>query len=274
MHTVIHGKKPTPDAPAILFIGGLSGPKDEHTEEWNGKGCVQRIGLQRIMSTFTETFSFDWPGTGRSQKYQVYPKTMAEEAELVQRLAKEKNVNPPYILVAQHIGCYTAIAYAMKFAKEVTAIVLIQPPPLSAYALPIPKNYEKMYPAANARIHAMMHSRHTWPSIFRSTKLVVHLDMVPRDAPMTIQEQGKKALTELEHLFPHIVYHYGATQRIHRIDPYPIIASIVRFFQKMQKPKSKQPRKSRKKQPSFVVSPPRKPNPMRPMPTTIMTKSR
>jgi predicted alpha/beta hydrolase family esterase len=69
---------------------------------------------------------------------------MAEEAELVQRLAREKNVNPPYILVAQHIGCYTAIAYAMKFAKEVTAIVLIQPPPLSAYAMPIPKNYEKI----------------------------------------------------------------------------------------------------------------------------------
>jgi pimeloyl-ACP methyl ester carboxylesterase len=267
MHTVIHGKKPTQDAPSVLFIGGLSGPKDEQTEEWNGKGCVQRIGLQRVMSTFTETFSFDWPGTGRSSKYQVFPKTMAEEAELVQRLAKEKQVHPPYILVAQHIGCYTAITYAMKFAKEVTAIVLIQPPPISAYSMPIPKNYEKMYPAANSRIRAMMNSKHTWPSVFRSTKLVVHLDMVPREAPLAIQEQGKKAMMELEGLFPNIVYHYGATQRIHRIDPYPIIASLVRFFQKMQKaPKSKSARKSRKKQPSFVISPPRKPNPMRPIP--------
>ena len=267
MHTVIHGKKPTQDAPSVLFIGGLSGPKDEQTEEWNGKGCVQRIGLQRVMSTFTETFSFDWPGTGRSSKYQVFPKNMAEEAELVQRLAKEKQVNPPYILVAQHIGCYTAIAYAMKFSKEVTAIVLIQPPPISAYSMPIPKNYEKMYPAANARINAMMNSKNTWPSIFRSTKLMVHLDMVPREAPVAIQEQGKKAMMELEGLFPNIVYHYGATQRIHRIDPYPIIASIVRFFHKMQKaPKSKSGRKSRKKQPSFVISPPRKPNPMRPIP--------
>lgn len=267
MHTVIHGKKPTQDAPAVLFIGGLSGPKDEQTEEWNGKGCVQRIGLQRVMSTFTETLSFDWPGTGRSSKYQIYPKTMAEEAELVQRLAKEKNVNPPYILVAQHIGCYTAITYAMKFAKEVTAIVLIQPPPISAYSMSIPKNYEKLYPAANARINAMMNSKHTWPSVFRSNKLVVHLDMVPCDAPIAIQEQGKKAIIELENVFPHIIYHYGATQRIHRIDPYPIIASIVRFFQNVQKtPKSKSARKSRKKQPSFVISPPRKPNPMRHVP--------
>ena len=241
----------------MIFIGGLSGTKDFQTEEWNGKGCVRHIGLQQVMSSFTETMSFDWPGTGRSLSVKTFPTTMEEEAMLVQTLAAQKSVLPPYILVAQHIGCYTAITYAMQNPKQVKALVLIHPPPVSAYSPKVlTKSYVEKYPSAAGRIRAFLASKDKWPRVFKSSKVMVHVDMVPKEAPKTMHEENEKALVELEKLFPNRIYHYGASVRIHRNDPYPILATIIRFMK--AKERHKTVRKMQRMAKIIVKSPPRK----------------
>jgi pimeloyl-ACP methyl ester carboxylesterase len=244
IHTVIRGKKPNPTFPSVVFVGGLSASEEHQTEEWNGSGCVRRVGLQSMMSNYTETLSFDWPGTGRSPTPQKFPQNMDEEANLVYHLLSHHKIAPPYIFVAQSIGCYTTLMYAIKYPRHIHAITLIHPPPLSLYTkLSITKAYEKKHPSSAERIRSMHASISKWPSSFKSSRLVVHLDMVPFDAPKAVHERNDKALYELERYFPNRIYHMGATPRIHKLDPYPILASIVRFLQPKRKPQSIRKRK-------------------------------
>jgi pimeloyl-ACP methyl ester carboxylesterase len=248
VRVLLLGERPSAATPAVIFIGGLGRADDDHIAEWNfdeNAGAAARArfryaaptwGVQPMVARYTATLSFDWPGVGGTPAGdpEKLPRTMEEEAAFVRGLAEAHGLAPPFVIVGMSMGAKTALTMLLSRPAEVRAAVLIDPAPFSALSAadaPPSAEYSAEFPTAAARIRAAVASRDRFAmdEIRAADNIVVHLDLVPNDAPLEVRERNVRSVCENEALFKHTVRHYGAGHAIMIADPRPVIASILRF---------------------------------------------
>lgn len=245
---LVLGKRPAADTPVVVFIGGLGTAADDQIAEWNfdetaGPAIRQKFphvtptwGVQPMVARYTKTLSFDWPGTGGSAAHSLdaLPKTMEEEAIFVRKLAHVHGCDPPLVVVGMSMGAKTALMVRSLYPTEVVGTVLIDPAPFSYLngenAIP-GVDYETEHPVAARRIRAAVESRDRFgvDKLKTADDVIVHLNLVPNDAPEEVQTRNAASLCENEATFKRTVRHYGAGHAVMVTDPRPVIASILRF---------------------------------------------
>ncbi|WP_340021960.1 alpha/beta hydrolase [Paenibacillus sp. FSL K6-1096] len=109
---MIYSKYAGRGTPSVVFVAGLG----DGSDTWNG--------VQERISQETSTFTYDRPGTGRSQAVPG-PRSCADLVEELSGLLQKLNILPPYILVGHSFGGLVARLFAARYPELVLGMVLI-----------------------------------------------------------------------------------------------------------------------------------------------------
>lgn len=98
----------------VVFVSGLG---EDHST-WQA--------VQDSISTFTLTLSYDRAGLGRSE-YNTEHKDLFSITNELNNLIKLTKLTKPLILVGHSLGCQIVKEYALRYPKDIKAIVFIDP---------------------------------------------------------------------------------------------------------------------------------------------------
>jgi pimeloyl-ACP methyl ester carboxylesterase len=104
--------------PAVVFDAGI------------GDTLEKLQVLQERLSGLTEVITYNRAGYGRSEAGPL-PRDCGREAEELKSLLEKAAVPGPYVLVGHSLGALNAQMFAAMYPGDVTALVLLDPPPLS-----------------------------------------------------------------------------------------------------------------------------------------------
>lgn len=100
----------------ILFIHG-------------NNGSTRDISMSPVFAPLTERFrvtAIDRPGYGYSSRKGVYPRSLRQQAEVVEQFIKRKKLEHP-ILLAHSVGGAVALSHALIYPHSASALVLLSP---------------------------------------------------------------------------------------------------------------------------------------------------
>jgi pimeloyl-ACP methyl ester carboxylesterase len=100
--------------PTVLFEAGI------------GATNLNWRHIQKTVSRFTGTFSYDRGGLGFSSRCRT-ARTPGNIAMELHDLLKSAGIKPPYVLVGHSFGGLVMRQYALLFPEEVTGVVLVDP---------------------------------------------------------------------------------------------------------------------------------------------------
>jgi pimeloyl-ACP methyl ester carboxylesterase len=98
--------------PTVILDAGLGGT----SEDW--------VNIQPAVASFTQVFSYDRAGMGKSEKAPI-PRTCKDIVHDLKNLLSAANLHPPYILVAHSWSGINARWYANQYPDEFVGMVLI-----------------------------------------------------------------------------------------------------------------------------------------------------
>jgi pimeloyl-ACP methyl ester carboxylesterase len=98
--------------PTVILDAGLGGT----TEDW--------VNIQPAVASFTQVFSYDRAGMGKSEKAPI-PRTCKDITHDLKNLLSAANLHPPYIFVAHSWSGINARWYANQYPDELVGMVLI-----------------------------------------------------------------------------------------------------------------------------------------------------
>lgn len=160
----------------------------------------------------------------------MQPDSLEEEAAVILHEAKDAGLRPLYVVVAHSFGCHVALAMRGRYRDMIKGLILIDPTPYSAYAS-LPKNMDE---SNSKRISVGSKSIQGFDrgEILGADDIVVHVDVVPEDAPERHVTRNRANLKEYNTMFSHVIPHDGATHHIHISEPHSIVQSILEMVQK------------------------------------------
>ena len=118
--------------PSVILDAGLGGT----SEDW--------VNIQPAVASFTQVFSYDRAGIGKSEKAPI-PRTCKDIVIDLKNLLLAANLHPPYILVAHSWSGINARWYANLYPDEFVGMVLIDAVHEDKYA-----RFEKVLPEERA----------------------------------------------------------------------------------------------------------------------------
>jgi pimeloyl-ACP methyl ester carboxylesterase len=118
--------------PTVILDAGLGGT----SEDW--------MNIQPAIASFTQVFSYDRAGMGKSEKAPI-PRTCKDIVHDLKNLLSAANLLPPYILVAHSWSGINARWYANQYPDELVGMVLIDAVHDDKYA-----RFEKLLPEERA----------------------------------------------------------------------------------------------------------------------------
>jgi pimeloyl-ACP methyl ester carboxylesterase len=118
--------------PAVILDAGLGGT----SEDW--------VNIQPAVASFTQVFSYDRAGMGKSEKAPI-PRTCNDIIHDLQNLLSAADLHPPYILVAHSWSGINARWYANQYPDEIVGMVLIDAVHEDKYS-----RFEKILPEERA----------------------------------------------------------------------------------------------------------------------------
>jgi pimeloyl-ACP methyl ester carboxylesterase len=118
--------------PTVILDAGLGGTCDD----W--------VNIQPAIASFTQVFSYDRAGMGKSEKAPI-PRTCIDIVHDLKNLLSTANLHPPYILVAHSWSGINARWYANQYPDELVGMVLINAVHEDKYA-----RFEKLLPEAQS----------------------------------------------------------------------------------------------------------------------------
>ena len=225
--------------PSVIFISGLGDSHESWVYTSEASEAAKRqwaltlpnTGIQGPVSAVTRTMSVDWPGSGESPPWgdMQQPDSLEEEAAVIIQKAKGAGLRPLHVVVAHSFGCHVALALRGRYRGLIKGLILIDPPPYSAYAS-WPKNMDE---STSKRITAGARSILGFDrkEIFEADDIVVHVDIVPEDAPEKLVAQNRANLKEYDTMFKRVIRHHGASHHIHFKEPRSIVQSILTMVQ-------------------------------------------
>jgi pimeloyl-ACP methyl ester carboxylesterase len=98
--------------PTVILDAGLGGT----SKDW--------VNIQPAIASFTQVFSYDRAGMGKSEKAPI-PRTCKDIVHDLKNLLSAANLHPPYILVAHSWSGINARWYANQYPDELVGMVLI-----------------------------------------------------------------------------------------------------------------------------------------------------
>jgi pimeloyl-ACP methyl ester carboxylesterase len=98
--------------PTVILDAGLGGT----SEDW--------VNIQPAVASFTQVFSYDRAGMGKSEKAPI-PRTCKDIVHDLRNLLSAANLHPPYILVAHSWSGINARWYANQYPEEIAGMILI-----------------------------------------------------------------------------------------------------------------------------------------------------
>lgn len=110
LHLLIGGQ----GSPAVIFEGGF------------GAGIASWSTVQRDVSAFAQTVSYDRAGLGQSDPGPK-PRSAKQIATELHAALEKAGVKPPYVMVGHSFGGIYVRVFADMFPKEVVGMVLIDP---------------------------------------------------------------------------------------------------------------------------------------------------
>jgi pimeloyl-ACP methyl ester carboxylesterase len=110
LHAVMAGK----GKPSVVFEAGMG----------DGTGSWEKV--QPEISKIAQTFSYDRPGLGKSDRAPS-PHDLNQSADELHALLQKSGVPPPYILVGHSMGGLIVRVFAYRYPKDTAGMVLVDP---------------------------------------------------------------------------------------------------------------------------------------------------
>ena len=129
---IIYGFLSGEGEPTVVLDAGLGGT----SADW--------ASVQPAVASFTQVFSYDRAGMGKSEKALI-PRTCTDIVFDLKNLLSTANLQPPYILVAHSWSGINARWYANQYPDEIAGMVLVDPVHEDKYA-----RFEKVLPEERA----------------------------------------------------------------------------------------------------------------------------